>query len=126
MVRIDTKKILIVIGLGLFILGAIFGYSLGSERVQNNGNGADAVRGDIQSAISQQSSAADRLSVIEAGLDDSAAKAGDLSAGAGVIAESVASAQGRIDESAKGAERSQQLIEEGQRILGQIRSRGPI
>ena len=126
MVRIDTKKILIVVGLGLFILGAIFGYSLGAERVQNNGNGADAVRGDIQSAINEQSSAADRLSSIEAGLDESAAKAGDLSAGAGEITESVASAQGRIGESAKGAERSQQLIEEGQRILGQIRSRGPI
>ena len=126
MVRIDTKKILIVIGLGLFILGAVFGYSLGAERVQDNGNGADAVRGDIQSAVSQQSSAADRLSSIEAGLDDSAAKAGDLSTGATVIAESVTSAQGRIDESAKGAERSELLIEEGQRILESIRARGPI
>ena len=117
---------LIVVGLGLFIFGAIFGYSFRAERVQDNGNGTDPIRSDIVSAINEQSSAAERLSSIEAGLDSSAAKAGDLSAGAAVIAESIDSARGRIDKSEERAQSSQQLIAEGQRILNAIRERGPI
>ena len=125
-ILIDTKNRLMLYVVCICLFVALAGWYLLSSGLPDHGVGSDKIRADIQSAIEQQSSAAERLSSIEAGLDDSASKVGDLSAGAAVIAESVTSAQGRIDESAQRAQSSQRLVEDGQRILGQIRSRGQI
>ena len=108
----------------LFCAGIAYWLSFSS--IPNNRTGADAVRADIQSVISEQSRAIDRLGTIEAGLDDSAAKAGELSAGIGNTAEAIAGIESRIGEGAERTRTSQQLAREGRRILQTIRERGTI
>ena len=124
MIPIDVKKIAAVAGLCLLVASIVFWYCFGSGRVQDYGSGADQVRTDIQSAINEQSSAIERLGTIEAGLDDSAAKAGELSTRIGAVADAIADVESRISEGEERTRTSQQLIEEGQRILEQIRARG--
>ena len=106
----------------LFCAGIAYWLSFSS--IPNNRTGADAVRADIQSVISEQSRAIDRLGTIETGLDDSATKAGELSAGIESIASSIDSVAIRIAIGENRLADSQQLIEEGQRILNQVRARG--
>ena len=122
----DVGKNIVFIAGALLCAGIVFWLCFSPIRVPDNGNGADAVRADIQSAGEQQSSAIERLGTIAAGLDDSAAKAGELSAGIAVAAEAIADIESRIGEGAERARTSQQLIESGRCILGQIRSRGPV
>ena len=123
-ITIDTKKITVVV-IGCFVLAVgIFWFSFSS--VSDNRSGADQIRADIQSAGEQQSAAIDRLGTIEAGLDDSAAKAGELSAGIGNTAEAIAGIESRIGEGAERTRTSQQLAREGRRILQTIRERGTI
>ena len=122
----DAGKNVVFVAVALLFAAIVFWFSFGPGRVPDNGNGADQIRADIQSAGEQQSAAIDRLGTIEAGLDDSAAKAGELSAGIAVAAEAIADIESRIGEGAERARTSQQLIESGRCILGQIRSRGPV
>ena len=122
----DAGKNVVFVAVALLFAAIVFWFSFGPGRVPDNGNGADAVRADIQSAGEQQSSAIERLGTIAAGLDDSAAKAGELSAGIGDTAEAIAGIESRIGEGAERTRTSQQLVGEGQRIISQIRSRGPV
>ena len=122
----DTAKNVIFVAVALLCASIVFWFSFGPGRVPDNGNGADAVRADIQSVGEQQSAAIDRLGTIAAGLDDSAAKAGELSAGIGNTAEAIAGIESRIGEGAERTRTSQQLAREGRRILQTIRERGTI
>ncbi len=122
----DAGKNVVFIAVTLLCAGIVFWLSFGSGRIPDNGNGADQVRADIQSAVKQQSSAIDRLGDIEARLDDSAAKAGELSAGIGFAAEAIADIESRIGESKERLGTSQQIIDSGRRILAEIRKRGPV
>ena len=125
MIPIDGKKIAVVVGLCLLVASVAVWYCFGPGRVPDHRGGADQVRTDIQSAMGEQSSAIERLGTITAGLDDSAAKAGELSARVGTAADTVAAVESRISDGEDRTRTSQQLIAEGQRIVGQIRARGP-
>ena len=124
MIPIDVKKIAVVVGLCLLVASVAVWYCFGPGRVPDHRGGADQVRTDIQSAMGEQSSAIERLGTITAGLDDSAAKAGELSARIGAAADAIADVESRISEGEERTRTSQQLIEEGQRILTKIRARG--
>ena len=120
----DAGKNVVFVAVALLFAAIVFWFSFGPGRVPDNGNGADQIRADIQSAGEQQSAAIDRLGTIETGLDDSATKAGELSAGIESIASSIDSVAIRIAIGENRLADSQQLIEEGQRILNQVRARG--
>ena len=122
----DAGKNVVFVAVALLFAAIVFWFSFGPGRVPDNRNGADQIRADIQSAGEQQSAAIDRLATIEAGLDDSAAKAGELSAGIGNTAEAIAGIESRIGEGAERTRTSQQLAREGRRILQTIRERGTI
>lgn len=122
----ELGKNTLFVAVALLCAGIVFWFSFGPGRVQVNRIGADAVRADLQSAGEQQSAAIERLGDIETGLDDSAAKADKLSAGIGDTAEAIVNVESRISEGAERTRTSQQLIEDGRRILAEIRSRGPV
>lgn len=120
------KKVVAIIALAICVAGGFFGFSFGTTDISGDRIGVDSARADIQSAVSQQSAAIEGLRGIEGGLEAGAAEADRLSAGLGDTAEATAIVESRSGEDTDRTRTSQQLVEEGRRILEQIRKRGPV
>ena len=117
---LDKKTVIIyiiVIAVGVILWNA---FSPGSTDTTGR---TEQIRSDIRSASEQQQSAIDRLGTIENGLNDSARKAGEISAGLGETSATIGSAKERIESSQSRASDSAGLITEGKRIVATVRER---
>jgi methyl-accepting chemotaxis protein len=123
-IKIDKKKNYLIIAGVLLVVGFIAWDVLCGGNISNNGNGADAVRTELESVSDKQQSAIDGLTNIEAGLDDSQREAGAISEGLGDVADSIGTVEERINDSETRAKSSAELISESQSILSRVRERG--
>ena len=116
----DHKRIIIITVACLIILGAAFmaGYYFGGRaNVPDNGNGANAVREQLNQAVSNQQQLTD-------GIDHAAATAGEVTAGIDRGQEEVGAAGATAGRLEAGQSEAERLISDCQQILRGVRSRG--
>ena len=116
----DHKRVIIItvaciVALGLaFLAGYYFG---GRANVPDNGNGANAVREQLNQAVSNQQQLTD-------GIDHAAATAGEVTAGIDRGASEVNAAGATAGRLEAGQSEAERLISDCQQILRGVRSRG--
>ena len=116
----DHKRIIIITVACLIILGAAFvsGYYQGCRtNVPDNGNGANAVREQLNQAVSNQQQLTD-------GIDHAAATAGEVTAGIDRGQAEVGAAGATAGRLEAGQSEAERLISDCQQILRGVRSRG--
>lgn len=118
---IDKKTILIAVLVFLLIWA---GWALFRSSVPYNGNGIDEIRNDIHGIEEQQRDTDRRLESVENGLNDSAGRLGEISAGIGQTERSIDRIKSGIEQSEEHITNDAGRIAEGQRILERIRKGG--
>ena len=116
----DHKRIIIITVACLIILGAAFvaGYFAGCRtNVPDNGNGANAVREQLNQAVSNQQQLTD-------GINHAAATAGEVTAGIDRGQAEVGAAGATAGRLEAGQSEAERLISDCQQILRGVRARG--
>lgn len=111
MIENNYKETALAYGFICAVCGAIFLYGLFCQRVPDNGSGADTVRTELNTAREQQQ-------VVDRGIADTQKTADS-------IAKSSSNIEHSVDKLETGIRNSGELIADCQRIVGQVRARGP-